>query len=311
MYSLYNLKLFGKELKEIRESLNFTQNEVAERTNINAKTIRRIENGKVLPKLDTLEILSPILKNDLISLLIQYRLDDYSVFHDIKNKIESKIDSGDFNNFHNEFEVLSFLLSSTKNPYYQDLINQLILFIRAIILYKNNDNVALNKLIEAIKITSPAFSLNNYGSFIYSSMEIRLLMNIAFVLNKLNNKEKYLEIMMFCIEEVDTSEKIYPKLCHNLAGVYRRNKEFQKAIDFSNKGIKSCQDNRNFNGLAILYYGKGIAEYRLNKTAYMESLKTSLYLCKAFGQEKLENTIIKNCTEIFGINLKINKDNKS
>lgn len=309
MYNLYNLKLFGKEVKEIRESLNFTQKEITEKSNISSKTIRRIENGKVLPKLDTLEILSPILKNDLISLLIQYRLDDYSVFYDIKNKIESKIDSGDFNNLHNEFEGLSLLLSSTKNPYYQDLINQLILFIKAIILYKNNDNAALNKLIESIKITSPAFSLNNYESFIYSSMEIRLLMNIAFVLNKLNIKEKYLEIMMFCMKEVDASEKIYPKLCHNLAGVYRRNKEFQKSIDFSNKGIEACQDNGNFNGLAILYYGKGIAEYRLNKMEYIESLKTSLYLCKAFGQKKLETTIIKNCKNIFDINLEIDNIN--
>src|SRR5699024_7229261 len=140
-------------------------------------------------------------------------------------------------------------------------------------------------------------------SFVYSSMEIRILMNMAFVLNKLNDKEKYLKIMEFCINSVDVNDEIYPKLCHNLAGAYTRSKDFQKALDYSDRGIKSCQENRNFNGLSLLYYGKGIAEHRLNKGEYVKSLKTSIYLCNAFGQVKLKNTIKNNCKKFLDINL--------
>lgn len=68
-------------------------------------------------------------------------------------------------------------------------------------------------------------------------------------------------------------------------------------------GIKSCQENRNLNGLNLLYYGKGIAEYRLGEEEYIESLKTSIYLCRSLGQDKLENTIINNCKEFLGIDL--------
>lgn len=301
---IYNLDLFGKKLEEMRMGLSLTQKEVAELANIDAVTLRRIEKGKVIPKIDTLEILSPIFKEDLISLLLKYRFDDYSVFYEIKNRIESKSDSGEFHTFNSEFEELNILLSSTKDMYYKNLIRQLILLAEAIVLYKDNDNnKALNILVEAIKITTPKFVLNNYNSFVYSPMEIRILMNIAFVLNKLNHEETYLEIMEFCINAVDTDDEIYPKLCHNLAGAYTRNKDFQKALDFSNRGIKFCQENRNFNGLSLLYYGKGISEYRLNKEEYIESLKISIYLCKAFGQDKLKNTIINNCKEIFGIDL--------
>lgn len=225
---MYNLELFGKKVKEIRQSLNFTQKEIAEEVYVSDKTIRRIENGKVLPQLDTLELLFPVLKNDLIALLIKYRFDDYLVFHEIKNQIESKLNSGDLHNLHNEFEGLSFLLSSTKNKYYQELIKQFILFTKAIIQYKNNHSEALNSLTDAIKITSPNFKLDNYKSFTYSSMEIRLLMNMAFVFNKFKNKEKYLELMIFCIDQADISEEIYPKLCHNLAGVYSRKKIIKK-----------------------------------------------------------------------------------
>lgn len=301
---IYNLDLFGKKLEEIRKNLNLTQKEISESTYINVVTIRRIEKGKVIPKFDTLEVLSPVYKEDLASLLLKYRFDDYSAFYELKNRIESKLDDGKFHTLHSELKELNFLLSFTKNPYYKNLIAQLILLTEAITLYEDNNNKkALNKLIKSIRITTPTFILDKYDSYVYSSMEIRILMNITFVLNKLNHKKKYIEILEFCINAVDTDDEIYPKLCCNLAGAYTRNEDFVKAFEFSTMGIKSCQKNRNLNGLAFLYYGKGVAEYRLNKEGYMESFKNSIYLCKAIGQDTLKDTIINNCKEVFGIDL--------
>lgn len=302
----YNLELFGKRLKEIRKNLNLKQNYIAKSTYIDDKTIRRIENGKVLPKLDTLEILSPFYKEDLVSLLIEYRFDDYSVFCDIKNKIELKLDNGEQNTLHNEFKELNILSSSTKNPYYKKLIRQLILFTEATILYKSNsntNNMAFNKLVKAIKVTTPRFELEDYNSLVYSSMEIRILMNIAFIFNRLGKEQKYLEMINFCLNSVDSNDEIYPKLCHNLAGAYTRSKDFRKALKLSNMGIKSCQENRNFNGLSILYYGKGVAEHKLDKKEYKESLQTSIYLCEAFGQSQLKRTILNNCKRFLGVDL--------
>lgn len=302
----YNLDLFGKKMEQIRKNLNLTQKKICELAGIDSVTIRRIENGKVVPKLDTLEILSPIYKQDLINLLLKYRFDDYLTFYEIKNRLEFKLDSVEFNTLHNEFKELNILLLSTKNNYYKVIIKQLILFTEAILLYKNNsdmDNKALNMLIESLKMTTPRFDLNDYNSFVYSSMEIRILMNIAFILNRLNLKEKYLEIMEFCFQSTDINDEIYPKLCHNLAGVYRRNKDFEKALKFSNIGIRVCQEVRNLNGLNLLYYGKGIAEFHLKKSEYIQSLNVSITLCEALGQNKLKDEIIENCREIFGIDL--------
>jgi len=134
-------------------------------------------------------------------------------------------------------------------------------------------------------------------------MEIRILMNIAFIFNKLNHQEKYIEILEFCINTLNNDDEIYPKLCHNLEGAYIRNKDFKKALYFSNIGIESCQKNRNLNGLSLLFYGKGIAEYRLGKKENIDSLKTSIYLCKAFRQDQLEIAIRNNCKEFLDITL--------
>ena len=300
----YNLNLFGEKLMQIRQSLCLTQNEICKLVGIDPVTIRRIEKGKVVPRLDTLEVLSPLFKQDLTALLLKYRLDDFSIFCEIRNTLETKLDKGEFHTLHIESKSLKNLFISTKNPYYKILIRQLILFTEAIILYQDgyNDKV-LDMLTNSIKITTPYFDLNTYDSLVYSSMEVRILMNIAFTLNRLNKKEKYLEILDFCINSVDSNEEIYHKLCHNLAGAYTRIKDFTKALKYSDLGIKSCQENRNLNGLTLLYYSKGIAEYRLNKDRYIESLKTSIYLCKALEQAKLENIIKDNCKEFLGIDL--------
>lgn len=100
----YDLEAFGKELRYIRKSLKLTQKDIANRAFINIDTLRRIENGKVMPKQETLDLMSIILKRDLNEVLLKYRLKDYSTFHKIKNSIESKIEGGEFDELRREAE---------------------------------------------------------------------------------------------------------------------------------------------------------------------------------------------------------------
>ena len=70
---MYNLDLFGKEVRKIRRQRGYTQKYVCSASNISIDTIRKIENGKVTPNQITLELLSPVLKVDLNELLLKYR----------------------------------------------------------------------------------------------------------------------------------------------------------------------------------------------------------------------------------------------
>lgn len=296
---------FGETLKYIRKELSFTQSVVSSLSGINTETLRRIEGGKVLPKFETLEVLSIIYKQDLNNLFLKYRIEDFSYFHEIKNRLERKFDNDESYNLEMESKELNMVLNHINNPFYKNCITQLILLIEGIILYKEKKDYikALDKLIKAIKVTTTEFKLNNYSSFVYSSIEIRILMNISFIMHKLNKKKEYFKILQFCINVIDPSDKLYPKLCHNISGSFIRKNDFDKALKYSILGIKSAQENRNINGLNILYYGKGIAEYNLDKKEYIKSLNTSIVLSAAFGQEELKNTIINNCKNIFGIEL--------
>ena len=55
----------GKKIKELRKSLGFTQERLAELANIDDKHLSKIENGLHLPTYKTLKKLSEILKFNL------------------------------------------------------------------------------------------------------------------------------------------------------------------------------------------------------------------------------------------------------
>ena len=60
MFAVYKLDQFGEKLRSIREKSNLTQKEVRDYTGISDESIRRIEKGRVIPKYETLEILSQL-----------------------------------------------------------------------------------------------------------------------------------------------------------------------------------------------------------------------------------------------------------
>ena len=56
---------FGKRLKEIRTSLNYSQKELSEQTGLTLRTIQRIENSEVKPSLYSLKVIGEALNTDL------------------------------------------------------------------------------------------------------------------------------------------------------------------------------------------------------------------------------------------------------
>lgn len=300
----YNLDLFSQKLRSIRKSLQLHKDYIADKTGISAKTIVRLENGKHLPNLDTLELLSPLYKADLVSLLVQCQLDNYQAFTSITNEIENKIDNGEFDKLEISLKVLRNFSDSTNNEYYKGFILQQILFIDGILQYSRNEyNLALDTYTKALKITEPDFTLDKYSDFVLSDTEVRILMNIGFTLDKLKETKKSLDIMLFCKDSLDETTAIYPKICHNIAVIYSKMEIFSKSLAYYNEGITTCRKSRQPLGLGLLYYGKGYSKYKLGYDNYLDSFKTSITLCEAFGQDKLKETIISKCMEHCNIKL--------
>ena len=62
-----NKKLLGKQIKEIRKSCGYTQEQLAEKVNIDITTLSGIESGRHFPSLVTLEKITIALNVPLIA----------------------------------------------------------------------------------------------------------------------------------------------------------------------------------------------------------------------------------------------------
>jgi transcriptional regulator with XRE-family HTH domain len=299
----FNLRNFGIKIRDIRLKYELSQNEVYEKTGINPSTLRRLEGGKVIPKFETLEILSSLYKEDLLLVFSQYRIDHSLLFNEVYNRLELKFDRDEIDSLEKEILELESLLKNSTQSYFKVQIQQLIHLSKAVILYKKETapSKALEELVRGLQRTLPAFSVGTFSDFVYSTLEIRILMNVAFVLNQLGDADAYIEILEFCQQSSDKNDGIYPKICHNLSTVYIRSKEDLKALSIVNEGILSCQNNRNYNGLNLLYYNKGIIKFRLKHEDYLDSLNLALTLSKAFGHPKLSLKMLENCRKVFNI----------
>ncbi|ERM91628.1 XRE family transcriptional regulator [Caldanaerobacter subterraneus subsp. yonseiensis KB-1] len=308
----YDLEAFGEELKNIRKSLGLSQSDVAEQAFISRDTFRKIENGKVIPKQETLDLLSHLYKKDLNELLLKYRLKDYSTFFDIKSSLEKKLESGDFESLRDDIDRLKKLLEKgDMSLYYSKLLNQLLLIAESVFEKTINENYekAMEKLQKAMEITVPNFSLSNYADFVYSDMEIRILMNMALLLKKIEGAEKSLEVLLFCLhnlpsEEWETRIRLYYNI---ILYTYHILSVDEEALHYANLGIEICVKNNTLSGLGLLYFRKAIAEYNLGREEYKDSLSKSIHLLEITGQEKLIKTIMESCRKFY--NLEISKEN--
>lgn len=58
MFIYLDINDLGLQLRKVREKLNISRSKVEDVTGITKETLRKIEKGSVIPKLDTLQILS-------------------------------------------------------------------------------------------------------------------------------------------------------------------------------------------------------------------------------------------------------------
>jgi tetratricopeptide (TPR) repeat protein len=222
-------------------------------------------------------------------------LDDYTLFNNIKHLLEIILEKNEYENLSTVINELNKLKPLINNNYYKIQIDQIYYLIEGIMLYKvyNDPQNAYTKLINALIINNQGFSMERYKAYTYSSIELRILMNIAFVTNYLGNPDHYLEIMQFCFDNLDLEDKLYPKLCHNLSTAYKRNKDYQNALKYTDLGIRYYKKNNQFSGLHILYYGKGVIEHYLGDPKYVSSIKKAIFICELLDYKEVKKKIQK------------------
>jgi len=298
---VYNVDIFAEKLKSYRKELQFSQSQVSKQTGVSVNALRLLENGKVIPKLETLSILSSLYKRNLIKEFGETLIRDGTNFYRLQHRIESLFYHDNLDLLVEKYEKLKSFQSEFNSSFHNIMIRQLQVLVGAFIAKHKEDDVrkALKLLMEGLRLTTPDFTPEDFQEFKYSPTEQRILMNLALALRDSGNENLYLKMLEFLDEDVSTKEKLYLKVCHNLATAYRHFNDDEKAIKTAAKGIRVSQENNDYHALHILYFGKAVSEFRLEKEEWKKSITLALYLAEGFGEEQLRDRIYTNCRDHF------------
>jgi transcriptional regulator with XRE-family HTH domain len=315
MFYSYDLSNFGIELRSIRQKNGYTQNYVKEHTGVNEDTLRRIENGTVIPKYETLEILSSLYKTDLLLLLQTHRRDKH--FYDYYRWLDQIIAN-------NDIHLLVKLTSEYKKCIHDDnspsfMINnaelkQFELLLLGIKLFNSDDQSdhknTVDTLTNALKLTISDFSIINFKNYSYNLLEIRILFLLGLLKEKCNDRHASSEILKYVLTYlVDNSEfdedvqKIVIKCYCNISYNFHRIDDDISALNYANAGIDFCVKNSNLNCLYLLYARKGVAEFFLKEPNYIDALTKSIHLLQINKQFDLAELYTKTFKEKYNVSI--------
>lgn len=316
MFVSYNLEGFGQELRRIRKNLGFSQAEVQQKVGVSVDTIRKIESGRVIPRYDTLELLSVAYKQDLLELLKNSRSNKFLMeYHDDLDYVIARYDKDTATQLKEKLQDnfnANFRLTMV-NP---DELKQFITFVDAIDSYYSGAVIDASKpkqeLIEALRLTIPDYNLESFDKYNYTYIEFRILLLLSLFIAREKDFAFSNRILYHILDKI--SDKNYNtkyvdfligNIYFNLAYNYHMLDDQAKVIEVADKGIDFCLEKRTTHVLHSLYYRKGIAQYHLGDPDYMESLTIAFYLLKSVKFPQLLEEYKKITREKYGIIINI------
>ena len=286
-------------LRNIRKKSGLSQSGVKDKTGIHEDTLRKLENGLVIPKYETVEILSALYKCDLLKVLENYRTDEY--FYQYYRKMDFIISN-------NEFSLINELITDFKenvksHPAPSFLVSnielkQFELFLSAITEYRlknlNSYKSAEQILLAALKLTINDFQIDTFEALNYNLFEIRILLLYGLVKEMIGERYTSTKILLFVLDylinDSDSNSEVQIlvlKIYTNLSYNYHKEDDNILALKYADEGIEYAIKRSNMSFLSLLFGRKGIAEFRLGCSSYLDSLHKSIHLLEINKQYKL------------------------
>lgn len=313
MFYAFNSNEFALKLKELRISLRLTQPQVSKFAKISVDGLRKIENGYVTPKFETLIKLSFLYKTNLIKLMSDYsKIKGLNDYYDDAQKLIDTADIAGLNQLKNELQ------EQLKEIFEEGIIlhleyDQFLIFCESSILFLKNTETDLTSakrmIIEALRLSIEGFNEQDIPAQSYNQFELRLMHLLALVEKRMNNFDISIEILMYIlsVSKADKNNlesiKAINLLYFSLSYSYFEKKDFENSLTLASKGIEFSIQYQRLNELHALYYRKGIAEYLLGDDNYLDSLNKSITLLDAVNSP-LAKTYRDVSLEKYGIALK-------
>lgn len=284
---LYHLDQFGAELRKIRMDCNLSQSDVYKAIGVSEDTLRRIEHGLVIPRLDTLEYLSALYKLDIATLFLKSRLGHHYVHVNIAETLNNMIIHTDFEQIDQVIAFISETLESKDTrPTDQLFLNKLIQFKIMVEIIKSSanpnkesnykDNLII-KIESTLSLSISDFNISNLSEYNLDFIEIRLLIVYCEIIRLKDLyleaieilevlQEKTLHKMEYDNNHLDLLFKIY----FNLAYCHHRNDNHEEVIINCDKGLHLSRQHSNYSLMHAFLFRKAVALYRIGNLVQSE-----------------------------------------
>lgn len=259
---------FANLLKNLRENMNLTQEDVEFYTGICLRTISRLENGNIQkPTIETLISLSRVYQVDLVDIYIGKCYAHYTIFKSLYNNLNLDLDSIDFSQKKFIMNYIQQLDNRTSTINNKDLY-----LIKIYMDYLDNDDktILLSRFNE---ITDNKFMNEKFVATSNNILELRLLINICNEYKTYGSLHRN-EILEFCMK--NNKNPIINILSYiSLTNSLYIDEEYEKSLKILNEAISYAKSIGSIDGLTCLYYNKFLCENKLELSDSLDSLRLS------------------------------------
>lgn len=311
MLITYDMKRFGFTLRTIRKEQSMTQKYVCSQLGMNIDTMRKIENGFVIPKIETLTMLSSLYKTDLLNVMQNCFIDPtFTHYYDIVDKIMTSYDKTEV--FGAIADLIAYLdhqpISHFVTPHEAKLLK---LFTRLVKDYMDGSfQTVADELKEVLQSSYKQLSRLGTEGLYLSELELRFMSIQASCYIELDQYQNAIDLYKIVIEFLNRKTDIRPykhylllKCYYNLSYGYHLIDQHELALETAKLGIELAKKHKSTHVLHFLYARKAVAEWMLGMPEHVDSFQKSKHLIEISADEK-ESAVFKKITyEKYGVSL--------
>ncbi|MGG3914463.1 helix-turn-helix domain-containing protein [Rossellomorea vietnamensis] len=241
----------GKQIKELRKHFGLSQQELCE--NICSQSfISRIESGDISPSAHLLHRLSMRLGIDITYFLESVYVSRMDYVQEVLLQLGEALKKKNYGQIR---EIVEY---EKDNPLFKQFRNkQTLLWYEAICLYKVHHDYN-----QAISLLDEALSMKETTLKSYSEKEIEMSLTKANILTEVKDYKEairlFSDIMTYLKQLPVIRDKVLLiKVYYNYSRALYLNGQLTDSLQYVEKGIKECKENRILFGMGELYFQMG------------------------------------------------------
>ncbi|GAU76233.1 helix-turn-helix [Fusibacter sp. 3D3] len=269
-----------------------------------------MENGKTVPKLETLGYLSVAYKQDVLAIFSFFRTNQelYELYKEldyiiVSNELERLNDFCDnLIKIENDDEKVNLF-----NTNELDQLKMIVEGIKLLNCESNRYHDVLSVLNRAIHRTLKGFKVDRFEYYKYNQIEKRILLLFAVTYAELE-AYAFSNKLLFFLMDISNGDRfisqidlfMYIKVIFNISYNFHEMDFFEDSLEYATKGIELCLKNKTTYLLSGLLFRRAVSKKNLQRSDADSDFRKSIELLNVMGQKALKEIYIEKATELYG-----------